>query len=175
MNDSVHYFTHTVTKKYEGSYGRKRRLALALYVIGPLAVLTLMLATIGAGAFIWFVPLCPTVMAIVIKVVNNKLFSVEYRYTVSKSELIVEELKGSKPKALATVKISEAELIVPYKDNMDMIGSLNAKRRIEAVTSMLAEDIYAIYCPQEMLLLFINATEKTVKLLYHYNKRTVLS
>jgi hypothetical protein len=177
MNDSVHYFSHTVTKKFEGSYGKKRRLAIAMYFIGPLAVLTLMLATIGAGAFIWFVPLCPTVMAIVVKVVNHRFFSVEYRYTISKSELIVEEQSGSRSKKLAALRISDAELIQPYGSNKEMVDSLDVKARIEAVSTMTSPDVYAIYCPSEegATLIFINAPEKTVKLLYHYNKCTVLA
>ena len=175
MNDSVHYFTHTVAKKFEGGYGKKRRLAIALYIIGPLAVLTLMLAVIGAGAFIWFVPLCPTVMAIVIKVVNNRFFSIEYRYTISRSELTVEELRGSRAKTLAVVKISEASVIAPYGANKTDLDMLNADKRIEAVSSMTQGNVYALYCPSVNTLIFINVIEKTVRLLYHYNKCTVTS
>lgn len=179
MNDTAHYAEHSVTKKYEGSYGRRRVLAIILFVICPIAVLTLMLAAIGAGAFIWFVPLSPTAILIAKGFIYDRFFGTEYTYIIAGGTLTVTEHhhNGRYKRELISFRISSAELILPLRENRDKISAIRSERRIEAVASMSGEDVYAIAVTDnsgKRCLVFIDGIQKAVRLLNLYNRSAVV-
>lgn len=178
MNDTAHYAEHSVRRKYEGEYGRRHALAIALFIIGPIIVLIAMLAIIGAGAFIWFVPLSPTAILICKRGIYDKYFGLEYTYKISGGTFsLTRHHDGRYVKKLLSFTISKADVILPYRDKyIREIDTLKYDKRIEAVSTMKGDDVYAILYTDEngkRVLLFIDVIAKSMKLLSLYNKNTV--
>ena len=181
MNDSVHYAEYSVEKKYEGAYGRKRKLAILLYILAPILLLILLLATVGAAAILWYIPLSPMFFLFVIRTTYNRYFKIEYDYRVATGELVIAEVYNKKSrKDILTVKLANAEAIAPYRDeHRDLCDKGSYDRVIEAVSSMNAEDIYFAIVPDEddkskKTLVYFEVTSKMLRLLSLYNRKTVV-
>ena len=178
MNGSAHFFEHRITRSYEGRYGRLHALAIALFIICPILLLFFMLWLIGAGAFIWFVPLSPTAILLCKRGIYDRFFGRDYCYTVSAGTLTVtSDHDGRYKREETSFSVSDAEIIAPYHDNRSVIDALKVDRRIEAVKTMKGEDVYAIaYTDKDgkKILLFIDGLSVSVKLLKLYNKVTVV-
>ncbi len=174
MNDTVHFAEHTVTKKYEGKYKRARLLAIVGVVAFFVLLLIIMLMVIGAGAFIWYVPLSPTAIFLSKKLVYDRFFNTEYNYTIARGTLTLKRVNSDRyEKVLTTLKLSEARAILPYTESYrGYIDGLALPNRIEAVSSMSAPDIYAI--ESDDTLIFIEGISKTVKLLKYFNSNAVI-
>lgn len=177
MNGTAHFAEHEVTRKYEGNYGVKHGIAIALFIICPIVLLLIMLATIGAGAFIWFVPLSPTAILICKKGIYDRYFGLEYVYTVSGGRFsLSSHHDGRYRRELISFPVADAELILPLRENRETVEAISADRRIEAVTTMNGEDVYALlYTDGEgkRNLIFVDGIKDTVKLFKFYNKNTV--
>ena len=173
MNDTVHFAEHTVTKKYEGKYRTARIFGIIAFIAFFVLVLVIMLLIIGAGAVIWYVPLSPTAMFLAKKGVYNRYFNTEYTYTVAGGVFTLKQINSEKYcKTLTSFRISEASMILPYaNERKEQIDALKPLKRIEAVSSMKADDIYAILHGDELI--FVEGISKTVRLFSHYNKNTV--
>ncbi len=182
MNDSVHYAEYAVEKKYEGSYGRKRMLAIILYILCPILLLFLMLFFIGAGAFIWFVPLCPMFLLIVVRTTYNRYFKIEYDYRIATGEFVIAEVYNKRArKEIFSAKIAAFEAIAPYRNSYkESCDRISYDRVIEAVSSMSSPDLYYAVIPdpednQVKTLLYFEATDKMLRLLNLYNRKTVIT
>ena len=178
-NNSVHYAEHSVVKKYEGKYGKMHSLAIALFIIGPLLVLIGMLALVGAGAFIWFVPLSPTAILICKRGIYDRYFGSEYIYKIAGGVFtLTRHHDGRYVREIMNFTVSKAEFILPYRDeHIQTINSAKYDKRIEAVSSMKGDDVYAILIDDSKgakTLLFIDGISKAVKLMSLYNKNTVV-
>ena len=179
MDDSTHYAEHGVLRKYEGKYGRMHSLTIAMFIIGPLLVLFGMLAIIGAGAFIWFVPLSPTALLICKRGIYDRYFGSEYTYKLSGGTFtLTRHHDGRYVRELLNFTIAKAEFILPYRDSyIEKINSTKYDKRIEAVTSMKGDDVYTIFYTDDKgvkHLIFIDGISKFVKLMNLYNKSTVV-
>ena len=79
MNESSHsshFAEYTVEKKYEGAYGRKRILAIILYILGPILVLIgMFLIGLGAIAILVIIFLPNGIMGTLQKKLNFEIFS----------------------------------------------------------------------------------------------------
>jgi len=182
MNDSVHFAEYAVEKKYEGSYGRKRAFAITLYVLGPILLLFLMLYIMGGAAVIWFVPLCPMFLLIVVRLTYNRYFKIEYDYRIAVGEFTVSEVYNKRSrKEILSEKIATFEAIAPYRDQYkDACDRGSYDRVIEAVSSMSSPDVYYAVIPDSddpavKTLLFFEATSKMLRLLNLHNRKTVMS
>ena len=179
MDGTAHYAEHSVLRKYEGSYGRKHTLAIALFIIGPLALLIALLALIGAGAFIWFVPLSPTAILICKRGIYDKYFGTEYTYKIAGGNFTLTRHHDNRyVRDLLSFTISKAEFILPYREEYkNVIDSAKYDKKIEAVSSMKGEDVYAILFTDEKgikTLIFVDGISKTVKLMNLYNRNAVV-
>ncbi len=182
MNDTVHYAEYAVEKKYEGAYGRKRTLAIVLYVVGPLLVFIGMLTLMGAAAAIWFIPLCPMFLAMIVRTTYNRFFKIEYEYRIAAGELTVSEVYNKRGrKDILTAKISAIETIAPYRDShKEACDRLTCDRTVEAASSLKSPDLYYAVIPDEedpavKTLLYFEVTEKMLRLLHLHNRRTVVT
>ena len=175
MNDTVHFAEHTVTKKYEGKYRTKRFFAILAFISFFILVLIVMLLIIGAGAVIWYVPLTPTAIFLAKKGVYDRFFNTEYSYTVAGGVFTLTEVNSDRyKKTLTSFRVSEATEILPYSGEYKAtVDAIQHTKRIEAVSSMKADDIYAIAHGDELI--FVEGISKTVRLFSHYNKNTVMS
>ncbi len=180
MSEFAHFAEYTVTKKYEGKYGRARTLTILSYIFIPITVLFIMLALIGAGAFIWFVPLCPFFLSIIIPITYNRKFRTEYDYRIAAGDFNIAEVHNRRHrKELLTVQISKAEIIAPYRDGYrETIDRMSFNKIYETASSMNAEDLYAMVIPDsedenEKILIFFEPTSKMLSLFSFFNRRTV--
>lgn len=182
MNDSVHFAEYSVEKQYEGRYGRNRAIAITLYIVGPILLLLLMLFVMGPAAVIWFVPLCPMFLLMVVRKTYNRFFRIEYDYRIATGEFSVAEVYGKRArKEILTERIAGFEAIAPYRDAYkDACDRGSYHRVIEAVSSMSSPDVYYAVIPNEddpkvKTLLFFEATEKMLRLLHLHNRKTVVT
>ena len=173
MNDTVHYAEHTVTKKYEGRYRLQRFLGITAFITAYVLILIVMLLIIGAGAVIWYVPLAPTAIFLTKKGIYNRFFNTEYTYTVAGGTFTLKRVNSDKySKEIIRFKLSEASAILPYSEEYkSTVDALEPTKKIEAVSSMSAPDIYAISVNDTLI--FVEGISKTVRLFSHYNKNTV--
>ena len=137
-----------------------------------------MIALIGFGAFFWFVPLSPTAILICKRGIYDKYFGLEYTYKISGGTFsLTRHHDGRYVRELLSFTLSKAEVILPYRaDYIEHIDALKYDRRIEAVSSMKGEDVYAILYTDDdgkKTLIFIDVIAKSLKLLSLYNKNTV--
>jgi len=187
MNESTHtshYAEYAVEKKYEGKYGRMRNLAIALYILVPIAVLLILLAAnpYSAGITILvFVPLAPTFLIFVIRTVHGRFFKIEYEYRVTSGELVVSEIRNKRSrKDLITITMANVETVAPYRDSYkDECDKGSYDRIIDAVSSMNSPDLYFAVVPDEedkskKTLVYFEATAKMLRLLSLYNRKTVV-
>lgn len=182
MSEFAHYAEYSVVKKYEGTYGRKRKIAIALYIICPIILLLVMLAVIGAGAFIWFIPLCPFILFLIIPLTYNRFFKIEYDYRIAAGEFNIAEVYNNRSrKEKINFKISSAEMIAPYRDKYrESADRINCDVVYDASSSLNSEDLYfAIYPDAEdenkKIMVFFEPTSKMLALLHLYNKFTVVT
>ncbi len=180
MSEFVNFAEYSVEKKFKGRYGRNKRIVTALYIIVPFLILVLSVAMIGAGAVIWFVPLCPFFLSIIIPAVNNRFFKIEYDYAVSAGELRIAEVHSKKRrKEIITIDIKKAEAIAPYRDKYrDSADRIDYDRVIDASSSMDSPDLYyAVIADADdeksKTIVFFEPTSKMLSLLYSQNPRTV--
>ncbi len=173
MNGSVHYAEHTVTKKYEGKYKAFRLCGILLFVAAFILIAVIMIALIGAGAFIWLVPLSPTAIFIAKKLIYDRFFNTEFTYIISGGTFTLQKINSERYKrTLIQFKLSDASAILPYQGiYKERIDALSYAKRIEAVSSMNCEDIYAIFANDTLI--FIEGIAKTVRLMCFYNKSSV--
>ncbi len=182
MNETAHYAEYSVVKKYEGSYGRMRAVAIALYILCPLLLLLFLLFLMGWGAMIWFIPLCPLFLLIVVRVTYNRFFRIEYDYRVAGGDFNIAEVYNNRSrKEKFNFRISSAEMIAPYRDSYRQAADrLSFSARYEAVSSMNAEDLYFAVVPDEednsvKTIVFFEPTSKMLSLMNFYNRRTVVT
>ncbi len=184
MNDSSHYAEYAVEKKYEGAYGRKRALAIALYILTPILILIILLAASPYSAAITvlvFIPLAPTFLFFIIRTTYGRFFKIEYEYRVATGELTIAEIYNKKSrKDIVTVTLANAETIAPYRDQYkDECDKGSYDRVIDSVSSMNSPDIYFVIVPDEedkskKTLVYFEATSKMLRLLSLYNRKTVV-
>ncbi|MBE6637170.1 MAG: hypothetical protein E7618_05145 [Ruminococcaceae bacterium] len=182
MSDSVHAYTYAVVRKSEGGYRLRRYLAIALYILCPLLLLFLLLYVIGPAAFIWFVPLCPTVLMIVVRLTYSRNFHIEYEYSIGHGTLTVTEIRGkTNRKVLLACPIAAFTTIAPYRYTPEDLRRRQADGRvIMAVSSLTSPDLYYAVTadsanPTVKVVLFFEATSKMLRLLQFHNPNTVVS
>lgn len=182
MSEFAHYAEHSVVKKYEGAYGRKRKIAITLYILCPILLLFGMLALIGAGAFIWFVPLCPFFLFLIIPATYNRYFKIEYDYRIAAGEFNIAEVYNNKSrKEKINFKVSSAEIIAPYRDRYrESANRVSCDVVYDASSSLSSEDLYFAIYPDEKdenkkIMVFFEPTNKMLALLHLYNKFTVVT
>jgi hypothetical protein len=178
MNDTAHYAEHRITRKYEGEYGGRHALTVALFIICPILILTVMLATIGFGAFFWFVPLSPTAILICKKGIYDRYFGLDYTYVVAGGTFsLSREHDGRYKREVIRFTVADAEMILPYRGNEETVNSITPDRKIKAVHTMKGDDVYAIAVNDKdgkKNLIFIDGISSTVRLFKLYNKNTVV-
>ncbi len=181
MNDTVHYTEYSAVKKYEGRYGRLRRLAIFLYILCPLLLLAVMLLLIGPAAVIWFVPFCPTFLLIVVRTTYNRFFRIEYDYRIAGGEFEIAEVYHKQSRrVIFTARIADFETIVPYRDPYrETCDSADCRNTVEAVSSLSSPDLYCAILPdpedsrvKTRILFDVNAA--MLRLLNYYNRKTVV-
>lgn len=170
MNDSVHFFEHSVIKKYEGEYARHRLLAILLYILCPILLLVLLLMLVGTAAVIWFVPLSPMAIIAAVKTTYGRFFKIEYEYMLSKGTLTVTMVGGKRRKELCSIRISECSYIGPSKQAP---AEHPCDRTINAVSSMKSPDLYVAI--HEKTMLYFEPTAKMLRSLQLYNRDTVMT
>ena len=178
MNDTAHYAEHRITRRYEGKYGAMHALTVAMFIICPILVLAIMLATIGFGAFFWFVPLSPTAILICKKGIYDRYFGLDYTYVISGGTFtLTREHDGRYKKEVIRFTVADAQMILPYREYEKAVNEIQPDRRIEAVRTMKGEDVYAIAVNDrdgKKNLIFVDGISSTVKLFKLYNKDTVV-
>ncbi len=181
MTETAHYAEYSVIKKYEGKYGRNRILAISLYIICPILLLFIMLFLMGPGAFRWFIPLCPFFLSIIVPLTYNRFFKIEYDYRIAAGEFnIAEVYNNRRRREKLNFRISDAEMIAPYRDSYRQSADrLNYDTRYEAASSMNAEDLYfAVFSDEEdntvKNIVFFEPTAKMLSLMNFYNRKTVV-
>ena len=179
MKDSVHFYDYTVVKKSEGEYRLRKYLTILLYILGPLLLLLLMLYWLGPAAFIWFVPLCPTAMMIVIRLSYNRFFCIEYEYRIDSGIFTVTESGGRfHRKVLFSAPLVSLTVIAPYPPAINN-GISPSRRIIRAVSSMSSPDLYYTiiadpHAPSLRTVLIFEATAAMLRLFRLYNANTVV-
>ena len=183
MNDSAHFAEYTVEKKYEGAYGRKRVLAIILYILAPIVLLLLLLSNpyTGAIAILIFIPLAPTFFLFVVRTTYGRYFKIEYEYRVATGEMVIAEVYNKKSrKDIFTVTLANAETIAPYRDEYkEACDKESYDRIVDSVSSMSSPDVYFLTVPDEddrskKTLVFFEPTAKMLRLLSLYNRKTVV-
>ena len=187
MNESSHtshYAEYTVEKKYEGTYGRKRALAILLYILAPIVLLLILLANpyTAAVAILIFIPLAPTFFLFVVRTTYGRFFKIEYEYRVATGEMVVSEIYNKKSrKDIITIAVSNAEIIAPYRDAYkEECDKSEYDRIIDSVSSMNSPDVYFLVIADEedkskKTLVFFEPTSKMLRLLSLYNRKTVVT
>ncbi len=103
---------------------------------------------------------------------------IEYEYIILDGEFRMIKIYGSKQmRELCCTRVSAMKRIAPYRDEYASdADAVPKERRIEAVSSMDASDIYyAIFNDgDDECVVFFEATEKTLKVLRYYNSETVV-
>jgi len=174
-NAASNFVNYGVAKKPEGSYKLKRILMILAYILIPGAI---------AGAFIAMkilpilavLPVCIWMLVFF----TWRYVSIEYEYIILDGEFKMMEVYGSKSmRELCRTRVSAMKTIAPYNHaHKAAADAVPADRRIEAVSTMNADDIYyAVFKADdgEDTVVFFEATEKTLKVLRYYNSETVMT
>ena len=180
-SDAVHYTEYSVTKKYEGAYGRKRILAILLYIFCPIVVSVLCLWWVGWIAVVWLVPLGVTFLAFVVRTTYSRFFRIEYDYRIAAGDLEIAEVYDKKArKVILTAKISDFETIAPYRDEYKTECEKGSYDRvIESVSSLKADHVYfGVYPdpdkPSSRTLVYFEPTTAMIRLISKFNRKTVV-
>lgn len=191
MNEITNHAELTVEKKKEGKYLLKRILMNASYWALPilLILITSIISEIEINGergpdfvmlAILFIPvwifLCP-------KLVRPLTFiyvDIEEKMDISGGTLTLSKIMGKrKKKDYIAVKVSELEVIKPYRDEYRQeADTYNADVRIECVASMKGADVYFAYYTNEEgknVLMFFEATEKALRVMKFLNSKTVVA
>ena len=155
---------------------------ISLYILCPLLFLFLMLFLLGPAIFIWFVPLCPTVLTIVIRMTSYRYFGIEYEYSIGHGTLTVTEIRGKSHRVIQfQSSISELTTIAPYRYTPEDLRRRKADSRvIEAISTISSPDLYYAVAtdpanPSVKVFLLFEATEKMLRLLKFHNPNTVVT
>lgn len=173
MDDSsFNSITYTVEKKVEGKYALHR----VLYILGVvLASVALCAACIYVKLLVYFTPVMFMLCVIIFKYLFI-YFQIEYRYTIEHGVFTMEKVFGGKKcKNYYQIKLSDADMIVPFSD----VAVTKGDTVYDSCVSLKnpTQDLYAIITKngERKSIAYFEATKKTLKIMRYHNQNTVLS
>ncbi len=179
MSENSHYAEYSVTRQNDGKKGKNRKLSLIVFIFSEAFIIITLFVLFGSVGFYFSIPFFIVSYLIFVPVFMYK-FNVEYDYVVVDGELTVSEIRNKKiRKNISVVKFSEAEALVPLRDEYrDVVKAREYDSVVEAVSSLSSDRIYAVISiddenKKQELLLF-EPSDKILKIMSIYNRKTVV-
>lgn len=179
MNENSQYAEYSVTRLNDGKMGKNKKRSLLIFVILEAIVTIALFVLFGSFGFYFSVPFF-IVSCLIFAPMYMYKFNIEYDYVVIDGELTVSEIRNKKiRKNIFFVKLSSAEFLAPfYGQYRDNVQKMEYDRVVEAFSSPNSERIYAIISTpdnsKKQTLLLFEPSDKILKLMSIYNRKTVL-
>lgn len=166
-------YEYTVAQIHEGKWKLYRWLMISGYAL--FAILYFLLAYISK--FIPIVAILPLFMWILVYF-TYKYVNPEYRYTVSEAHLRFSVIYGKTVKEKLSLKICEADLIIPLETALEKIKEYAPRKTYSALPTSHGTDAYIVLYKNaegEACAFIFKATADALKALKFYNSKTVIT
>ena len=178
---AANYAEYSVARAKEGNYKTARFIAILVYALFPILMISAAIAINAVVKGIGFVlimtagSLSPLLIWILV-FFTWPFFSQSYHYEIESASMTGTLHYGARyEKTLFSVKIREMKTILPYslhKAEADSYISKGAKV-IMCASSMNAGDLYFARIEENNTLIFFEATEQSLKALKYYNSDAI--
>lgn len=168
-------YEYVVSARKKPSYRLARALVLVGYVLYVVVLFTVGFATSILAPMLAIVPLTTWILVFA----TWRYVSVEYEYSLTGGVMTLSKIYGGRTRRrIAEIVIKDATLIAPFEgDYIAQAERYAPERTVDLTADLQRPNVYImLYETAESRrgILYFEATEKALRILYYYNRATVL-